>query len=467
MEPRRSAVDVAVIGGGFAGTMVTVALLRAAPAGSVVRLLERSPRPGGGVAYGTGRVEHLLNVPAGKMGAFPDRPGDFLRWLGERAGRAGVPERVAPTDFLPRSLYGDYLREILDEAVRENRGRLSFGLVRGEAVDLAFAADRAEVRLADGRTFAAADVVLALGNLPPADPLPAPLPIYASSRYVRDLWHAADWAESCRDGDVLLLGSGLTAVDAMLQLVGSGHRGVIHALSRHGLRPHTHQPADAYADFLAGEEPPRTIRGVVARVRREVAVAGRSGIGWRPVLDAIRPHTQRLWTGLSAEERDRFLRHVRPLWEVHRHRLAPQVATRVEELRGEGRVRFLAGRIDSLEEDTAGAVVRYRERGTGAARVLRVERIVNCTGPRSDYGAFPHPLLEGLRGRGWITAGPANLGLQATAQGEVLDRQGRPVAWLHTLGAPLKGVLWETTAVPELRGQAAALARRLAVRSGG
>jgi uncharacterized NAD(P)/FAD-binding protein YdhS len=186
-----------------------------------------------------------------------------------------------------------------------------------------------------------------------------------------------------------------------------------------------------------------------------------AGIDWRPVLDAIRARTPALWAALSWQERARFMRHVRPFWEGHRHRLAPVVAAKIDALRTAGRLHFYAGRLEKMTELPDGVEARFRLRLRSRMQTVKVSKVINCTGPRSDYSKYQHPLLINLLARGLIDHDPLALGINATPGGEVLAYRGGPVGWLFTLGAPLKGVLWECTAVPEIRTQAKALASRL------
>lgn len=456
---------IAVIGGGASGTLLAAQLLRQARAPLRVLLFERMSEAGGGVAYGTDFAGHVLNVPAARMSAWPDAPTHFLEWATARAVRDGLPERVAPGDFLPRPVFGRYLADVLASARAAAAPDVELVAIKGEVIDIEHETGERRLRTGDGRSFAADEVVLALGNLPGEYPIRRSLPIYHSQRYVHVPWRPGTLAGIPPDADVLMVGAGLTSVDLILQLAASGQRGTIHALSRRGLLPQAHRAAPAYPDFLGGRELPRTIRTLVRCLRQEVARAAASGGDWRPVLDAIRPHSQALWRGFSWEERSRFMRHVRPFWEVHRHRLAPAVAARIEELRAAGRVQFYAGRLEKLLESPEGAVAVFRERGTHRTRTLTVAMVINCTGPRTDYSKYQHPLLVNLLARGWIDHDPLALGLRATADGEVLSYRGGPVGWLHTLGAPLKGELWECTAIPEIRAQAERLAQRLVARA--
>lgn len=447
---------VAVIGGGFSGTMVCVHLLRNAPPGTRVILIERSAALGRGVAYGTECSEHLLNVPAGRLSAFADEPAHFLNWANAQLGN------VNATDFLPRRLYGEYVNAILQEAVANPASEVEFESVHDEAVDLDETETGARLTLKSGRILHARSVVLALGNLPGEYPIPRALPFYQSARYVHIPWRAGALDHIGEQDAVLLVGAGLTAVDLMVQLDQRGHRGMIHAVSRRGLVPFAHEPGSAYPPFLSEGNFPTTIRETLRRVRKEIRTAAAQGIGWRAVIDALRPQSQALWKGFSWEERARFMRHVRPHWEVHRHRLAPQVAATIRRLTDEGRVKFYAGRLQSLVDTEGGAAALFRRRGTDELVALRVAKVINCTGPRSDYSKYQHPLLINLLARGLIDHDPLALGIAASPLGEVLRYRSGPTGWLFTLGAPLKGTRWESSAIPELRQQAQTLAAHLA-----
>lgn len=452
---------VAIIGGGVSGLLVAVNLLRFAKNKLRVLLLERMSDIGPGVAYGTRCPAHLLNVPASRMGAFPDQVDHFFKWVKRRTGQAGFPATVAPGDFLPRQLYGVYLQEILADALAAASPDVEFVAIKGEVSDIEGEGEEVILGCADGRRFPAHRVVLAIGNLPGEYPIRAPLPIYKSQRYVHVPWRPGALAGIPRDADVLLVGAGLTATDLILQLHLNGHTGRIHALSRHGLRPQEHRAGPVYGDFLAGRALPDTVLGMLRLLRLEVKRARNREVDWRAVVDAIRPYSQRFWQGLSWKERARFMRHVRPFWEVHRHRIAPPIAADIAQLEATGQLAFYAGRLTSLIERADDAEAKFRPRGTSRTHVLHVAKVINCTGPRSDYSKYQHPLLVNLLSRGLIDHDPLALGISALPEGEVLRYRAGPVGWLYTLGAPLKGILWESTALPEIRTQAAHLARKL------
>ncbi|MNS38775.1 hypothetical protein D3C72_710360 [compost metagenome] len=261
------------------------------------------------------------------------------------------------------------------------------------------------------------------------------------------------------DEDLLLIGAGLTAIDWALSLAARGHRGHIHLLSRQGRLPHVHVPG---LSPRTSEPPaaPHTATGLLSWVRGEVRAAEATGLDWRQAVDGIRPHLQGLWRGLSHAERRRFLRHARPFWEVHRHRMAPEVAGAIARLRASGQLTVHAGRVAGYEDCPDAVRVSVRQRRGGSASVT-VARVVNCTGPEADFRKKRHPLVANLLERGLVRPDALGMGIEVSDDGAVLDAQGTPSDTIFALGPVRKGGLWETTAVPELRGQAGALAGHL------
>ena len=332
-----------------------------------------------------------------------------------------------------------------------------------EAIALQPNGDRAVVCLNSGATLTADRVVLALGNLPPKNPTVADPVFYQSRRYIRSAWTASELSDLPADAPVLLIGSGLTAIDTILTLQQQGHQGKIQLVSRRGLLPQSHQshPLPTAFDRLDWDATPKTVRSLLRQVRQTVDAAIAQGGDWWQVLDALRPQTQALWQQLSPTEQRRFLRHLRPYWDVHRHRLAPAIAQTIDRLRESGQLQLVAGRIQAYQEDAEGVNVVIRPRGSRDSVSLRSHLVVNCTGSESDYRKVAQPLIQNLLAEGLSRPDRLSLGLDVDATGALISATGRTSDWLYTLGSPQKGRLWETTAVPELREQASQLAQRL------
>ncbi len=448
MTPQGLAVPgdhVAIVGGGFSGTLLAINLLR--HHGPRATLIERHPdQLARGVAYNAAHADHLLNVRAGNMSALPDDPDHFVRWL-ERAGLGD------PATFVPRRVYGSYLREMLAEAAAAQGGRLT--LVTGEATALERSGDGIAIRVEGGRRIDADIAVLALGNLPPHTPPGLDPAVLPAGCYRGDPW-AGDIAEGlAADDTVILIGSGLTAIDTALLLEAAGFGGQILAISRRGLSPRAHA-ATAPLPGLR-ERPAGTLSQLVRSVRQRS-----DATGWRGAVDELRPVTQIMWGGADEVIRTRFLRHLRPYWDVHRHRLAPGVAARIDALCAAGRLHFVAGRLVAAEPAGDGATLLWRPRGADRIERTRATRIVNCTGPQGDLMRSPEPLLRQLLADGHIRPDRLRIGLDVDGQSHVIGADGTPDDRLYCIGPMTRGDLWEVVAVPDIRQQNWTLARRLA-----
>jgi uncharacterized NAD(P)/FAD-binding protein YdhS len=458
MSWRYDAFRIAIVGGGFSGTLVAAHLLRRPTDRSLhITMVERASRFAAGVAYGTRSPAHLLNVPAGKMSAFVDDPQHFLRWAQRR------DRRVKAESFLARRLYGEYLRSVLEEAkaAAAPQHRLDHVTDAATAIDVDEIKPGAVVTLRCGRRLAADRVVLALGNYPPADPPVADDGFYSSQRYIRDPWDGQALGAIPSESPVLLIGTGLTMCDVAISLLERGHRGSIYALSRHGLLPQAHRPIAAHYPFPFIFDFPLTVRRLLRTIRHEVRAAKGLWKDWRAVTDSLRPITQEIWRSLAPDERRRFLRHVRHYWEAHRHRVAPEIAATLNGMIEARRLTLYAGRVTAYREDASGVDVLFRPRRRLGHDSLRVEYVVNCTGPNTDFNRIDDPLIKHLRRCGHIRPDELGLGIETTDDGALISANGTRSRTLYTLGPPRKGQLWETTAVPEIRAQAAALARDL------
>ena len=458
---------IAIIGAGFSGTMTAVHLLRdRAKAPPVhIHLVERSGQFTAGIAYGTRSSSHLLNVPAGRMSAFEDEAGHFLQWARQRDAA------IIGGSFVERMMYGEYLASVLNDAEAHaarssNSARLT--RVADEATDIQrdAATNRTRVILATGRTILADRVLLAIGNFPPADPPGIDSALSASSRrYAPDPW-APDALDVAPDEPVLLIGTGLTMLDMALALRDQNHRAAIHAISRRGLLPQPHRsalkPPPHHDRPAALDSWPCTAPGLLRALRNEIKSAALHRVDWREVVTSLRADTPSLWKSLSQVERERFLRHLRPFWETHRHRAAPEVADAVQTMISAKQLVVLPARIVRCRENDRGLDVTIRRRRAASEQTLKVSRIINCTGPDTDLSRVREPLIRAMRTSGLIRPDPLGLGLASDDRGALLDAHGRALDEVFLVGPLRKGQLWENTAVPELRIEAQRMAAALA-----
>jgi uncharacterized NAD(P)/FAD-binding protein YdhS len=417
-------MKIAIVGAGYSGTMAAVEAKRACAAAEV-SLVEKRGRFAAGAAYSTASPSHLLNVRARSMSAFADSPDDFAAWLG-REGLGG------PETFARRRDYARYLARILDRAdVRR---------VEGEAV----AIEAGELVLASGERMGFDALVLAGGNYPGRTP--ARLDIET----VDDPWGPGGTEAIARlaeqGGDLLLIGTGLTMVDVALSLDDSGFRGRMTAVSRRGLvpRPHEEPPSPPLEST-----PPARLAALVRHVRNLAP--------WRAGVDSLRPHSIALWRGFTEAEQRRFLRHARPWWDVHRHRIAPPVAARIAALRESGRLEVLAGRVRQAGEELAIAL-----RGGGEAR-RRFAAAVNCTGPEGTIARVEDPLVRQLLASGLARPDRLGAGLDVDEGSRLIGRDGAPSPRLFAVGPLTRGAFWEIVAVPDIRNQVRDVARNLSL----
>ncbi|MDZ8185497.1 MAG: FAD/NAD(P)-binding protein [Nostoc sp. ChiSLP02] len=444
---------IAIIGGGFSGSLVAANLLRHANTPLSIKLIERNSEVGKGVAYGTPVDCHLLNVPAGKMSAFADEPNHFLNWL-----HGNGHEQVTASTFVPRQVYGDYVQATLKAAQVNAAADVQLERIVDEAIAIETKSSSTIVYLGSGKRLDVQKAVLALGNFPAIVPQPI---ANLNQQYLKDAWSSNAIADLDSEDAILLVGTGLTMADTVVALRQQGFQGKIHAVSRHGLMPCRHKSTTPYPAFIDVETAPKTARGLLHIVRQELRSALSQGQDWRAVIDAIRPVTQQLWQALPLTEQKRFLRHVKAYWEVRRHRIAAEIAQVLDAAMESGQLIHYAGRIQSCQQLENAVNVKICQRGTHKNIVLRVNRIINCTGANCDYRRLQHPLVASLQEQRLIRANSLSMGIDTAANGAVIDADGKASEMLYTLGTPRKGNLWETTAVPEIRVQAASLAQEL------
>jgi uncharacterized NAD(P)/FAD-binding protein YdhS len=455
---------LAIIGAGFSGTAVAIQFLRhlaSSPSGSAVRIVLIDPRAevGAGVAYATRDYPYPLNVAAGQMsldGASPEDFLDFVRHQGIHASAA---------DYLPRQVYGDYLRCRLGEARAAAGGRADCVHHRSRALQLRRGGGgRWLLWLDDGSSLQADDVVLALGNAPPG--CPAGLAsLTGSDRYVRDPWSIGSGARA-EPRSVLLVGSGLTMIDAALRLAAIRPRvRHIHVLSRHGRlpAPQISAPVPAIKPDVAGML--RSARGSIRQLVRGFRALARDvdcvGGDWREVLGLARSELPAMWRTLDRHERSRFLRHVRSIWDIHRHRVPAGPLSAVNSLAHAGVLDVNAGRIEQVNAADDAVEVIWRPRGAQRTRAWLVDLVINCTGPESRVADHADPFVQSLLSNGLIRSDPLALGIDVDDGGRPLGADGRAVARLYCIGPWLRARDWEATAVPELREHAARLAQTL------
>ena len=446
---------ITIIGGGASGTLLALNLLKYTGDRRLeVNLVEKRPHIGRGVAFSTQQDVHLLNVPAGKMGAPADDVEHFHRWLSEK----GLD--YSPTSFVPRRIFGEYLLESLEKSNDSKSPNVSLNIIDDEAVNIQIDEQKAQVHLASGDILYSEKVALAFGNFLPPHPSVADQAFVSSPKYFQDPWSPEIFKGIGKDDALLIVGTGLSMVDVTMQLYRAGHRGLINAISTRGLLPAVHKLGFTYPSFYEEIKDKKRVTDVLKSVRAHVKLADSDGSDWRAVIDSLRPVTQELWLGLPLPEKKYFMQHLSRYWNVARHRMPPEAAQVIDELRGTGQLQILKGRLQKITwEENVGFDVRYST--IGLEQYVHADVIVNCIGSESKFDELDAPLVKNLLAGGRIKCDDLRFGLDATPDGHLKSANGEPSDLLYTLGTALKGVLWESTAIPEIRTQARDLAQKL------
>jgi uncharacterized NAD(P)/FAD-binding protein YdhS len=454
--------NILIVGAGFSGAVIAALLLKKYT-GQPARILlvNGSGKVARGVAYGTQSPDHTLNVPAGNMSAYHDDPDHFLRFAQRR------DPKVTAGSFVPRSLYGDYLEHLLIEAEHNAPQQIALQRITCHVTQLTQSPDGRSMlaQMENGESLLVDQVVLTLGHFASANPVIADIGFYDSERYIRDPWDQAKLHAIGKDEPVLLLGTGLTAIDVAMTLQKRSPDRRIHAVSRRGVLPQYHRRSGtahhAGPDQSAIWGEARTVREQMRALRQYCAALERSGGDWRDALAILRPITSGIWQSYDERECRRFMRHVQPYWDSHRHRLAPNVASQIDEALKVGLFSASAGRVLELKDHGSHVIATIRPRGSLQTRTIRVGHVVNCTGPSSNLRGTNNTLVRQLLDDGIVRPDSLGLGLDVDAHCAVLDAQGKASDRVFYIGPWLKAKYWEATAVPDLRRFANDLAATL------
>jgi uncharacterized NAD(P)/FAD-binding protein YdhS len=454
-------VRVAIIGGGFCGVVLAAQLIRSNTKSKIqITLINQDPSAGRGLAYGTTCLHHKLNVPAGKMSAFPEEPEHFIRYIQKKHIAANA------STFASRSEYGGYLEDLLRKS--EQKGPLH--RVTGEVIRLEpIAPDGFLIWLSDNRCLHADRVVLALGHSGTALPAPFNEVILPAGRIIEDPWNVARITAIPDDASILTLGSSLTAVDICASLLAKNPNRSIVMLSRHGLFPKPHAKQIPGCEAVIPElfrQPGIPVRALLRAFRTYVNDAANTNRRWEDAMDALRPWTPSIWRNWPKVERQRFLRHVRPYWDNHRHRVAPQTYSLFNAALKKNILSLKAAKVTRINSNARAVTVHYCQRGKRNEVFEKVDFVINCTGPITNVRVSNAPLISQLIRDGMLVPDELGLGLQINDALQPLNKIGRPTTGLYYLGPLLKSAYWEATAVPELRAFASRVARDLLATDG-
>lgn len=437
--------NIAIVGGGISGTLVVLNFLRQSQLPIEVSWFDKTDAFCKGFAYSTLQAGHLLNVRAANMSLFPDETEHFVNWL------ATFYPAYTAKDFVPRKLFGEYALHTWHTLKDTNP------LVKvTQYAEEVKAIERTEqgFRLSATKIHNCAQVVLALGNFLPAHPRSQDREFVTAPDYFQNAFNPALTAAAAKQKQVAIIGSGLTMIDTVISLADHGYTGHITVISPHAYLPQAHQenPLPSVSAFI-NEDTRYTLPGLYALVNAGLKKARQLNLNPHSVIDVMRPHLQELWFRLSLEDKQQFLRHLRHKWGVARHRAPAQSMAVIERLMAEQYLSVVKGRIFNVKTVADGFILSYFDH-KNAEKTLDTGMLINCTGPESNPETLDFPLIRQLLRDGIITPDELKYGLNAAPDGTVSKN-------IYTLGPPLKGILWESTAVPEIRVQAQKLAAKI------
>jgi uncharacterized NAD(P)/FAD-binding protein YdhS len=451
--------EITIIGAGLSGTLLAINLLRQESKNNFkIKLIDRNNKNKLGPAYSTNE-DYLLNVPTEKMGAFSIEPDHFLKWSLKR--KIDVKEG----DYLRRKLYREYIQELFQNTINNRYNNILFERIEGEVVDIKIFNDRPVVFMSNGNEFVTDKVVLALGNAPPGNPEIKNQFFLESKRYIQNPWDTQIFKNILPEDTILFIGTGQTTVDLATGLFKRNHRGKMISISRRGIFCLVQKKVEPYPSFYDELKGIKDFLSVFRIVRKHLRIAEGNGFDPRAVIDSLRPHTKLIWMNLPPEEKKRFLRHAFRYWEIIRSRIPPASDEIMNKLKTSGQMKILSGRITEIISTQNKLEIKYTERGTTGEKSVSADIVINCIGPCQDYEQIDQPLIKNLLNNNIIQCDPVHLGINALPEGNVIQKDGTPSKMLYTIGLPLKGIVWESLAAPEIRFEAEELSKILLAES--
>lgn len=414
-----------------------------------------------GIAYNSYSDKHLLNVKTRRMSAFPDQPDHFLNWVMKRDEFKLHDSALIGNSFLQRNLYGEYLREIWNDAliIAKTKG-IKIHEIDEEVVDLTLKDEKVELLLSKSAPELVDHCIIATGNQLPRNPKINDQNFLKSENYFQNPWTSFSVKNTKSTLPVLIIGNGLTMVDTVLGLIEQGFKGEIVSVSPNGFNilPHRHS-GEEYTKLTDELFEKISLNELVSLVNKHIKLVRAYGVSSESVIDSLRPYTQRIWGNLSNKEKELFMSRFRHLWGVARHRLPMSTHDHIQQLRIDGKLLIKSGRIIDIKEINEKILVSFLDKKSGDQKTIEVSRVINCTGPETDIDKMDHYFLKNCISKGIIIQDDLKLGIKTNVTNfKVFNKDQKEQDAIYTLGSNLKGELWESTAVNEIRGQAEQLA---------
>jgi uncharacterized NAD(P)/FAD-binding protein YdhS len=455
---------IGIVGGGFSGTLTAVHLIEKTSTPFEMIFINEKGNFNRGIAYNPYSKKHILNVPTAKMSAYPADPNHFLDWVMALDAYKNLDRDLVGNAFMPRYLYGEYLVQIWGKTLKIAQEKGIKIIIEDSVVsELDTAHQIIHIVLENGKQFELDECVIATGNIVPRNPKIKNEDFYKSSKYFQNPWGADSVQNIDSNLPVLIVGNGLTMVDTVLGLLENGYKNKIYSISPNGFNILPHRHGGMKYDALSKElNENMSLRELVSLVNKHIKKVRRFGVSAEPLIDSFRPFTQKIWQNLSDSEKNLFMSRLRHLWGVARHRIPLHIHDKLQQLRIDNQLIIKSGKLLNIVENGDEVLVTFYDKKNHCEAEIKVSRVINCTGPETDLELAEKSFLKSALHKGLLAQDSLKLGIKADVKTfQMIDKAGNTHTNLYTLGSNLKGELWESTAVPELRGQAESLATQL------
>jgi uncharacterized NAD(P)/FAD-binding protein YdhS len=429
---------IAIVGGGISGTLTVLNCIKQSKKPIYIIWFDQHNKFCKGFAYSTTEDVHLLNVRANNMSVFYDEPTHFTQWLSEHYAY------YKTTDFISRKIFGEYVNDVFENLKNANP-LVTIIQVAEEVISIDKRSNGFELKTM--HAYQVQKLVLAFGNFLPAHPKSVSTDFILSENYYQNAFHPKLIKQSLSKNNITIIGSGLTMIDVVNSLYHHNYTGHIHIISPHGYIPQAHIENTLPAVFPFIEENKiYNLLEILSVVNQQLKKAKKAATNSQSVIDAMRPYLQNIWLNFSLEEKKQFLRHLRHKWGVARHRAPKKSMVVFEELILRKKINLIKGRVFEINSSENDFDIFYSNL-ENSSQSFKTNLIINCTGPESDYTKIKTPLIQNLLKNQIIAQDFLKYGINGQKDGQISQN-------VYTLGPPLKGILWESTAVPEIRAQA-------------
>jgi uncharacterized NAD(P)/FAD-binding protein YdhS len=458
----KQTASITIVGMGFCGMMTAVHLIKNAEEHFTLNIVNKGYPDCKGPAYSTDNPHLILNVPTGKMSCVSTQPDHFLNWISNKEPFKSLGKDLLAITFMSRKLYGEYLSEVWKETIDNSKGLVEVNIIKDTATGVEETDDGYVMSFENTEPIRTDIIVLATGNEAPGTPEIPNKEFFKSKEYFPNPWSSEAVKNLENESNILIIGNGLTMVDTVIGLMDNGFHGKIYSISPNGLAMLQHRHGGVvYKNLIEELKEPYDLKTLFGLFKKHVKFVRQFGISAEPVVDSIRGKSQSIWMSLSNDDKEKFMKNLRHLWGVARHRVPGHIYDKILRLKLDGKLTIIKGRLKDINKTEEGLRVDYRNKKTMTNESLIVSRVINCTGPFTDISKSGNPLIASMVNGGLIKPDYMKLGIDADITFRVIGKDNEPSKSIYTLGGNLKGLLWESTAVPELRVQAENLASAL------